>query len=305
VIVGAVLVVAFKSPARQHEFFSNTSAALLYYANYQRIFDVHSDSSWYGHVWSLSLEEQFYLLWPLCLLLVCRRARLRGHLPVLLLGAALSVLAWRWVLIATGSSWMRLYFGLDTRADALLIGCALAAFRHGGYRWSSSRRLVAIAEAASVPKAVAALAALGPLALLSLAACAVFGPKLGLGLTWFDRGGYTLVALLACWLVLAADVAPSGWFARLLASRPLSVPGRISYGFYLWHFPVTAILLGWVGRLGRPVAYGIAVVVSLGLASLSYRLVEQPAQRKRPAWASSANPSRARSEPTAPEHRAA
>jgi peptidoglycan/LPS O-acetylase OafA/YrhL len=154
----------------------------------------------------------------------------------------------------------------------LLLGCALGAFQHVGF---TSPRLRSFAAKA------------GPCALLCLAFIATREADLG-GITWLDRGGYTLVALLASVLVLSCDGARESWWSQLLAARPLAGLGRISYGFYLWHYPVSAIGTRLVGRLGMPAAYGTTVAISIGLAALSYRLIELPFQRGRPRWASGA-----------------
>jgi peptidoglycan/LPS O-acetylase OafA/YrhL len=225
-----------------------------------------------------------------------------------LLGTALAVMCWRYVLIATGAGWMRLYFGLDTRADALLLGCALAALRHGGFRWSVSPRrpLASVSEPVALPKFARGLAALGPIAFILLALCMLFGPDLLQGLNWFERSGFTLVAVLASCVVLSADQARSSWWSRLLGSRPLAGLGRISYGFYLWHFPVTSVGLRLVGRIGLPASLAATIAVSIGLAAISFRWIEQPAQRRRPLWASGDAIGKAHPPvPSAPEHRAA
>jgi peptidoglycan/LPS O-acetylase OafA/YrhL len=307
VAVGAVLVVTLRGADRQREYWESSLAALFYYGNYRRILEPIGDSSWFGHVWSLSLEEQFYVLWPLGLVFICRRPGLRARLLAILLGAALAVMCWRFALIATGAGWMRLYFGLDTRADALLLGCALAAFRHDGLRWSASQRqpLAAAAEPGVPPKFARILVALGPIAFVLLALCMIFGPDLPRGINWFERSGFTLIAVLASCVVLSVDQVRSSLWSRLLASRPLAGLGRISYGFYLWHFPVTSVGLRLVGRIGLPASLAATIAVSIGLAAISFRWIEQPAQRRRPLWASGvATPKVHLPEPSAPEHRA-
>ncbi|HKP63659.1 MAG TPA: acyltransferase [Polyangiales bacterium] len=274
VLVGTVLVLMTRSGERRQVFFEDALAALLYYANYWRVLHPETESSWFGHVWSLSLEEQFYLVWPICLVWLCGRSRTRAKLPWILVVAALSVLVWRNVLIAWGASPQRLYFALDTRADAFLLGCALGAFRQAGY--SSTPRLLRLATK------------LGPFALLCLAWMTTGDANPDTDVTWLDRGGYTLVAALACLLVLSVDASGSSWWSRLLAARPLSGLGRISYGFYLWHYPVSAFGSHLTGRIGLPLAYGVTVAVSAGFAAVSYRVIEQPLQRSRPPWTSAA-----------------
>jgi peptidoglycan/LPS O-acetylase OafA/YrhL len=281
-IVGAVLVLALRGGERRLVFLSDALSALLYYANYWRVFHQATESSWLGHVWSLSLEEQFYVVWPVCLAWLCRRPRLRAELPRILLLAALGVMLWRNVLIAGGVTPARLYFGLDTRADALLLGCALGAFKHNGYQLRGG----ATPSAADRWLSMSAVK-LGPFALLCLALITTGNADPDHSFSWLDRGGYTLVALLAGVVILSVDGPHANWWTQSLGSRPLSGLGRISYGFYLWHYPVTAIGSHLAARIGLGAAYVTTVAISAALAALSFRWIERPAQLRRPPWAAS------------------
>jgi peptidoglycan/LPS O-acetylase OafA/YrhL len=300
VTIGTILVVLLKGRDNQRDFLNNAVTSLLYVNNYFRVLRPASGGAWFGHTWSLSLEEQFYLLWPAALLLLCRSAALRRWLPELLLGTAVAVLAWRDVLIGIGVTDSRIYFGLDTRADALLVGCALAAWRHDAFRpplRPRFRRTRRRDDGRSIPPVEGRqpespgtlgnrLAQAGPAAMVLLAAGAVTAPDLGGSITLLDRGGYTLVALAAGLVILSADRGRPSWLTGLLSCRPLSWLGRISYGFYLWHFPVTGFVGDkLVGRLGRGPSVAVATVLSTGLAATSYYLVERPARRRRPRWA--------------------
>lgn len=302
--IGAVLVLTLRGKQNQINFFENALAALLYVNNYFRVYHrtPNEGGSWLGHVWSLSLEEQFYLIWPLCLVVLCTRPRLRARLPGLLLAAVGCVVGWRLLLIAGGADDQRIYFGLDTRADSLLMGCALAALRQTGYRWKPVAPPSARSDAFSpglAPRAIAEpepsapvarrLAALGPWAFAALLWLAVVAPALDVEITWLDRAGYTLVALLAALLILSADQEGPRWWRSLLASKPLAGLGRISYGFYLWHYPVAAVSAARVGpALGRPAAVACATAASIAIAAFSARFVERPIQRRCPAWARNA-----------------
>ena len=282
VIVGAVLVLLLRSGERRNVFMSDALSALLYYANYWRVFHQATESSWLGHVWSLSLEEQFYVVWPVCLAWLCRRPRLRAELPRILLLATLVIMLWRNVLIAWGVTPARLYFGLDTRADALLLGCALGAFKHNGYQLRAGTSPSAAGR--WLPKIAAKV---GPFALLCLALITTCNADPDHGFSWLNRGGYTLVALLAGVVVLSVEGPHTNWWTQLLASRPLSGLGRISYGFYLWHYPVTAIGTRLVAPVSLGAAYATTVAISAALAALSFKWIERPAQLRRPPWAAS------------------
>jgi len=290
--IGAVLVVLLKTHADQIDFLDNAVTSLLYVNDYFRVFRPDSGGAWFGHVWSLSLEEQFYLLWPVALVAICRREALARRLPAILFGGAVTVAVWRAGLADAGVSGDRTYFALDTRSDSLLIGCALAA-------WLRASRLAARDAAPGPSRAAraggasvlariqAALPVLGPLALGALVVLVLTVPENGAKTTIMDRGGYTGVALLAAVLILALDQGRPAWLFRTLGCGPLAWLGRISYGFYLWHYPVTGFAGDkLVAKFGRGPATVVAAIIAIGLAAASYYLLERPAQRRRPAWAS-------------------
>ncbi|MDB4975637.1 MAG: putative rane-bound acyl-transferase [Myxococcaceae bacterium] len=274
VAVGAGLVVALKGRTQQQDFFENALTSLLYVNNYYRL--SHQDvSSWFGHAWSLSLEEQFYIVWPLCMLALSRTSSQRARLPLILSASIAALAAWRLSLIALGASQARIHFSLDTRCDELLIGCALASFRHLGFTLASAPR------ANADDKLLQAVVKAGPAA-LGLLVAATFLPLERTGQVYvMELGGYTVAALLSAIVVLSLDQG-QGRFKQLLASRPLSGLGRISYGFYLWHYPVAALVHAQLfKRVGSVVSVLTAFTISYGLALASYRFVEQPFQRLR------------------------
>jgi peptidoglycan/LPS O-acetylase OafA/YrhL len=275
--VGSVALLRVDPGDNPTDFYESAAAALAYLNNYFQVLRPGSGGGWFGHSWSLSLEEQFYVLWPLALLLLCRRRGLAGRLPAVLSGAVIVIALWRAVLALTGAQWTRMYFALDTRADALMVGCALAAWLRGPR--------TALARPTGLSRAVLPVA--GPTALGLLAVAMVVMPDVSEpGARILFEGGYTVVALVTGVLILALELRRPAWLFRVLAVGPLAWLGRISYGFYLWHFPV----VGYWGprlmdRLGRWPGVLAAGVISLALASASFYLLEQPVQRRRPRWA--------------------
>ncbi|SDP26563.1 Peptidoglycan/LPS O-acetylase OafA/YrhL, contains acyltransferase and SGNH-hydrolase domains [Pedococcus dokdonensis] len=203
-----------------------------------------------AHMWSLSMEEQFYLVWAPLLALLLARGR-RGLLgPVLIGGTVLSV-AIRLGLVLGGASSQRIMFGPDSRADALLIGCLVAVY----LPHLQSRH-------------TARLAALGAVVLV---ACLPLGPQ----------GAWTLlpVALATAAVVLwAVTTDATGPAHALLTWRPLTGLGRISYGIYLWHLPFA---LAFATGRSTWTAAALTLVTSLSLATVSYLLVEKPFLRGR------------------------
>ena len=220
------------------------------------------------HMWSLALEEQFYLVWPLVLagaivLVGIRRGALLGGV---VLGAAGScVLAW--ALFNSGGDVTRIYYGTDTRAVALLVGIALAvalpparvvAWRPGRANWL----------ALEVAGVAALVAIVGVGMSLSQSGGALY------------RGGFLIVALMAGALLMAT-ANPSTSTGRLFALAPLVWIGARSYGIYLWHLPVIVLLSPdhGFGVSGWWLA-GLQVGVTVAVAALSYRYVEMPIRRR-------------------------
>jgi peptidoglycan/LPS O-acetylase OafA/YrhL len=219
-------------------------------------------------LWSLSVEEQFYLLWPPLLLglFALRTPRPLIGIVVFLLAVAsavFKVLAWH-----TIDSWSRLYFGSDARADELLIGCGLALF----LSWS------AVPQRAWFRRAVqwATLPAILWLGYL-IVASAVYWKLLYL------QGGLTLAAVATAIVITQCLIAPVPGVRAFLAWRPLVVIGRMSYGLYLWHAPVAWLTdarhYDWVPILSRPVQFVVRVALTFAVAGASYRFLERPLLR--------------------------
>jgi peptidoglycan/LPS O-acetylase OafA/YrhL len=208
-----------------------------------------------GHLWSLSAEVQFYVAWGVCLWLLLRarvsRAAILGGLAAAFVVTAVE----RAALWESGTPWNRLYLGPDTRAAALLVGCALAVAHASGWLRPTP--------------------ALGALVLPAVA----FMTWFVLALSFLDGRVYVwgfTVASLAWGVVVAATAlrAPTP-LVPLVECRPLVWLGRISYSVYLWHLPVIAEVAEH--RPDDPIGVAvIAVPLSLLIGWVSYVLVERP-----------------------------
>jgi peptidoglycan/LPS O-acetylase OafA/YrhL len=228
---------------------------VFYLGNWRRAFEGADSLSWFGHTWSLSIEEQFYLIWPVILIVVARRRGRRGVLSVAVVGSVISLVI-RLVLWAKTGSVDRIYNGTDTEADQLLYGCALA---------------VALSLYPDAVRRACRLGVWPGLALLTVGVVNV--DHLGLRYTI----GWTAFALSSACLIGHVVLEPEAALARLLAFRPLAFTGLISYGLYLWHFP---LVLGAEGHLHNKVLLSLFVVIASYLtAYTSWRLIEQPALR--------------------------
>ena len=257
-MVFAVVVTGFALARNERHAWGEFFAVITYTMNFVAAFKLLGDSLSMGHTWSLAVEEQFYLLWPLLVIFLLGRARgwLMGATLALVVMGLLSTFALQVMGVDT---WM-IYFLPTTRVAPLLVGAAGAiAHWRGLPAWSA--RVVA-----SPWIAVTALALI----------TAWFFRN-----TWADvwtwRAGVAGFAALAVLLIVHAIEAPRSLVTRILSLPPVTWLGRRSYAFYLWHGPVL-----WM--LARPnqspwLHFVITFAVTAAIAELSWRLVEAPALR--------------------------
>ena len=223
--------------------------SLLFYVYNWFVFFTLENVPGTGHLWSLSVEEQFYLVWPVALLLLGTRYRLRWLVGCAAVVGVVGLL--RWAGWEQGSSWLQLYLRTDLRLDTLMGGAALAFLGQAG---ASSHR---------VRKAL--------LITIGFFLLAVF--TLDNEAPYMYRGGYTLIGLLSTLLVFltVAGGMGSGWW-------PLERLARISYGVYVYHMPIVMLCAGPVLGSWLPsetLRLGLAIVLTLTVAQLSYRVMER------------------------------
>ena len=255
-LVVVVAVVAGYTVMTGTESWSAVVSVLLYVGNWNRI--VGADQfvlGTLGHTWSLAVEEQFYVVWPVVLIGLTAVIRNRRRLLIAFVLLAVAVVVWRTYLWQTGVSLSRVYIATDTRADALLLGAATAVaftlgmLRRPRFAW------VAIAAAAlwaiSVPPDSVATA---------LPAVRTF--EVTASIVIAELAGVVLIAraVTAPWSLLSGSVIR--WF------------GKVSYGLYLWHLPIILII-----GVETPLKFWTAIGLSLGAAAISWRFVEGPALR--------------------------
>jgi peptidoglycan/LPS O-acetylase OafA/YrhL len=221
-------------------------------------------------LWSLAIEEQFYLVWPVLLVVLLITVRSAAWRVRVVLAAALVSVLTMTLLFAPvygqGVDPTRVYYGTDTHAFGLLLGAAMTL------RWAKSSPVLQGTRARVLP----------PLALAGLIALFLV-LRSDSPLTY--PLGLLVASLLALVLVLACDAARTEptWFTAVLELRVLRWVGERSYGIYLWHWPVACIVTAAVGAQPGTawwaVAVGLTVVLTVVLAAASYRWVELPVRR--------------------------
>ena len=266
----AVYAKVFAKPQELAALRQDGLATLAYVANWRSIsaqrsyWDLFAAPSPLEHTWSLAIEEQFYVLWPLIVLGVFRlsKGRPRALFVVSVALAALSAAAMVWLYDPQNTS--RAYLGTDSRGGSILVGAALASVL------SPSRPFHDL-------RAVRWLDGAGLVA------------SIGLGVAWsrlegqspfLYHGGFLLTELAVLVLVACAVQDRRSLVARALAFPPFVWAGLVSYGIYLWHWPIFAVLnaarvhtTGWRLTLLR---FG----VTLAVAFVSYHLLEQPIRKR-------------------------
>lgn len=266
-LVEGIYTHLFRAPAEAASFRREALLAVCYVSNWPALH--RTDLPTLAPTWSLAVEEQFYLIWPIILygLLRCRlssRALVWGVFVAVVAAAGHRALLFadrpphgpeRDLLIE------RLYMGLDTRADALLVGCLIGLLVTGNLLPQSKwfRQLVRVE-----------------------AGLAVSGMAYVVGYSCYNHhlfynGGYTLVALMVGAILVCLLTAPPAFATVILSSRLLVGVGRISYALYLFHMP----LQYWIAprQLGWSLGTLIVVSISVAFAVLSYYAIERPCLR--------------------------
>lgn len=260
-------------------------AAFAYVTNWYLIFKHTSYFESVGrpsllqHLWSLAVEEQFYLLWPLMLGLAMRRLPRRAALVAVLVCAAAST-ALMAALYHPAVDPSRVYYGTDTRAAGLLIGAALAFVWAPGVLPRAEKLRGVPAPIAWLEEAAAApivLDAIGFAALVALVVCFL---RLGEFQPFLYRGGFAGVSLVTAAIIAVVVHRRAQLVPRLLGAPPLRWAGTRSYGIYLWHWPIFMVTRPHLDLPfdGLPVL-ALRFVATGVLAELSYRCVEMPIRR--------------------------
>ena len=281
VVVCVAIAIAFWFHYNTRNTTIDAVAALLYLADYGYVL-MPAHWSFLGHTWSLSVEEQFYFIWPLLLIVLLKwsKRRIAFYATLVLIFV---VAVWRGFVFVTSSdlgatsaetrAYVRIYCAFDTRADVLLIGCALALWQ---------------------PQVAASrfLNRLWPAVVLLLAVVVLKVSPSGRLLRYIDLVGYPLFGASVAYLIVILTSDENSFLTYFLSLPPIVAFGRISYGFYLWHYlivngPVKDRLI----THRTPLTFTLSTfALSLAAAVASYWLIERPFLRLKLARFSTVHP---------------
>jgi peptidoglycan/LPS O-acetylase OafA/YrhL len=276
-VVGVTL--AFGGLREAQQVGAKAIAALFQYANWLQI--ANGDAYWEGfgrinplaHMWSLSITEQFYLVWPLLFLIVfwvCRRAAMATTVVITLFLAGSALVA---PLMFTGANTDRLYLGTDARAVDFLAGAATAGFVFTLRRRQGQRGHQRKPRWTTIVLTIVGLAALAALVAASVLTASYRD-------AWLYRGGIAVVAVVAA-IAIATLCHDRGPLVRIFSFGPLAEVGRISYTMYLLHVPIYWLMQKWLPTI-EPYALFIVGGGITWLASMAMHYAVTERLRLRP-----------------------
>ncbi len=273
VLLATVTYCLFFLPEELARLRGDVVAALTYVTNWflvahqESYFEALGRPDLLRHLWSLAVEEQFYLIWPIVLILLLGRSR-RVRINTALLWTVAAIAASTLLMAVMYDPFAdpsRVYFGTDTHAAALLVGAACAMVWRP---WAGT--------GSPAPSAGRTLDALGISALVVLIAFFVFGANTS---PWMYRGGFLVVALASAVLIAVVVHPSSRALPWAFGSAALVWIGMRSYAIYLWHWPVFMVTRPEDVPLDGAALAILRLAVAVALAALSFRFIEDPIRR--------------------------
>ena len=241
--------------------------ALLYLNNWNVVWNPNAAQNDLGHLWSLGIEEQFYIIWP-AILIGLVALKIPNKVIMGLVAITIAVVAWhRNELWNQGVSWLNLYIRTDTRVDSLLVGALFALiYRH----IRINRKILSYAA--------------------SIAFLGIVYIKYNHGGSFIYQGGFTVIAILAGIVILAA--VESAWIGNVVLTwKPLVILGKVSYGLYLWHMLVFQVMGRHFTWGPKSVRIMIGIIIVSAITAASWFFIEKPFLRLKDRRYSSVEPS--------------
>jgi peptidoglycan/LPS O-acetylase OafA/YrhL len=260
-IVFAVVMSRWALPSERHQTLIGVPPVLLYVGNWWAVFGPGHSLGLLSPDWSLAVEEQFYVVWPLVAALWLARTTNRGRAALII--GVLSILDVVWLMTASFVlHFNNVYMRTDTHAMGLLAGSALALLL---------ARTKAITLGPGVAKALQGFAA--------LAVLAIVGVTLVMRETTTSEAiAVTVGSLAAVALLVGLVLVPAGWLTQVFELRVAKWLGVRSYGIYLYNYPISVLLLAHLHTHNktRLALSLVGILVAIAIAAASYRWVEQP-----------------------------
>lgn len=250
---------AFLDKERAHGNFIEAVIAFFYVGNILQAFSMY-DFYFISHTWSLAIEEQFYIVWPIMLFILLRVSKNMRHIAFVALFLATLSLFSRIYLSTNGALPVRLYYGFDTRSGALMVGSALGIAQYAGFFTKNEKKLF-----------YKTIPLMAYVAILSIIYFSITGDIVDSKMYYF---GFLIVEIAAAFLIVNVLMNARSVISRLLAAKWLVWVGSISYGLYLWHAPIyrSMSILGFsdiaLFTIGSPLTFLAA--------SFSYYCMERP-----------------------------
>ncbi|MBD7913813.1 acetyltransferase [Clostridium sp. Sa3CUN1] len=276
IVTTFIWVILFK-PNLLKNIIGDGIASIFYVSNWWFIFhklsyfDSFGSPSPFKNLWSLSLEVQFYIVWPIILIIGYKLFKKRDKLDKSVFGLALISAMLMGILYKPGMDPSRIYYGTDTRAFELLIGswlaiiCPMKIFiDRGSFSKKKSNRQKNM------------LNIIATVSLTIFILCVVFVNEYNI---FLYRGGLFLISLNAAILIVCV-CNPTSYLRHIFSWKPLTWIGERSYGIYLWHYPII-VLSTPVYEIGNPsyLRVGLQLIITLIVADFSYNYIEMPIRK--------------------------
>ncbi|MDG2047314.1 MAG: acyltransferase [Halioglobus sp.] len=235
--------------------------SLLYISNFTKLHN-YNFPHFFGHTWSLGIEEQFYLAWPIFLVCILKIDTLWKHRTFLMFAIIFFSATWRYYLYVSGAEWSRLYYGSETRIDAFVAGGLLAFHWDDLVNFVKKNRFNLLVFQSSI---------------VALSAAVIFwDTKASVYFAWQQP----VVLLLSSAVIVLLTHNGNGVLQRFFSHRHLTALGVRCYGLYLWHWPLIWLLLGYTD-LSKLAILVIVLPVTFILTWLMYKYIEEPILKRR------------------------
>ncbi|MBJ8247827.1 acetyltransferase [Staphylococcus pseudintermedius] len=270
-VMGVIVLSLIFMPTEIQKVRADSIAAIFYVSNWWYIMQNVDYFEQFAvqplkHLWSLAIEEQFYLVFPIVLLsLLSFIRRLKSIRIIFLILLVISMIAMM-VLYVPNENVARVYFGTDTRIQTLLMGVLLAlVWPPFQLKAKVNRQMRTMIDTAGV------------VGLAILFICFKFVSETNSILYY---GGFFLISMVTL-LVIASSVHPSGYFAKFLGNKVFTFIGSRSYSLYLWHYPIIVLIHHqFVQGQIPPLVYVVEILLMVLMAEFSYKFIEQPFRKE-------------------------